>query len=321
MAKGLGNINIASPADSDQESSVASNIRDFKECVKTPMQVEHTNAGIHSKLTLFAHVVKSVDYEVLAADVGTMFISDNATPITFTLPAANSVASGKYFLFRKISSGSTVTIEANSGSDYINGGASTVMSTQYTMLMLISDGINDWALADISGKAASAAESRLIKTADESVVSTTALFADTHLLFAVGANENWLFDAVLFYTSALGIPYGIRFDFTIPSGASGYYMYISGPKRNINTGIHVNNGYGQTLTYADPHNPVGAVTGLTTIGGSYASATGEYNWVRISGSILNGATAGNVQLRWSQMTSIGTNLTVLAGSSLSAKRA
>ena len=49
------------------------------------------------------------------------------------------------------------------------------------------------------------------KTADQSVTSSTALVDDTHLTFAIAANEEWIFQLALWQSTGAG---GMKFQMT-----------------------------------------------------------------------------------------------------------
>lgn len=124
------------------------------------------------------------------------------------------------------------------------------------------------------------------KTADESVASSTTFQDDDHIKFWVGANESWAFNLVMRGTAnASG---GIKLRFTVPSGATC-------------------NGLAQITSYLTSTN-VDWTTGTSTL-----ATLATTNLGGIFGYVVNGSTAGWVQLQFAQNTSFGTNTTIMKG--------
>lgn len=133
------------------------------------------------------------------------------------------------------------------------------------------------------------------KSADESLTSNAVLQDDDELLFAIGANEIWVFQFNLLYTT-LATP-DIQLAVTAPTGAT--CDYAGG-------GVDVASGAGST-----------ACGGAITVTAGSATANDP---LYLSGTIANGSTAGTVRLQWAQNTSNSNATTVHRGSSLSAFR-
>jgi len=148
------------------------------------------------------------------------------------------------------------------------------------------------------------------KTGDESLNTSTALQADDELLFAIGANEVWEFEFVVYY---LGNTTGeFRCGLTFPTTPTEISYDLFGPMQGT-----VANGAGtstDTTALTMLHSTSSAVAGQP-FGADTNQAT-----VRLRGYVRNGANAGNVTLMWAQETSNGTNTTVKAGSFLTARR-
>jgi len=70
-------------------------------------------------------------------------VGNPASNATYTLPAASSVPAGRMFVFKRISSGTTITI-SRSGSDTIDGATSKTLGSQYAVLAIASNGSNGW---------------------------------------------------------------------------------------------------------------------------------------------------------------------------------
>ena len=133
------------------------------------------------------------------------------------------------------------------------------------------------------------------KSADESLTSNAVLQDDDELLFAIGANETWVFQLNLIYTT-LATP-DIQIAVTAPSGAT--CDYAGG-------GIDMADGAGSTTC--------GGAVAVT--GGSATANSPLY----VYGAIVNGSTAGTVRLQWAQNTSNSNTTTIHQGSSVSAFR-
>lgn len=137
------------------------------------------------------------------------------------------------------------------------------------------------------------------KTADESVISSTTLQDDDHLIFAIAANEEWIATFELAIGAAF-VSTGFKAAITVPSGAT---LEADG-----------------TLVTETSN----TISGTTTTSGSNilanTSGAAANAVVHISCWVLNGANAGNVTLQWAQNTSNGTNLTVRKGSFMQATR-
>jgi hypothetical protein len=133
------------------------------------------------------------------------------------------------------------------------------------------------------------------KSADQSVTSSTTLVNDTHLKFAVAANETYIFQLWLFTYAADGTP-DIKVTCTGPSGST--VLWSSS----------------QVIFNA------AAATTLTSVNTSGVSADlfvdANNRAIQLYGTISNGATAGDLQFQWAQNTSSANSTTVKAGSSI-----
>jgi hypothetical protein len=131
------------------------------------------------------------------------------------------------------------------------------------------------------------------KSSNQSVTSSTTLVNDSQLKFAIAANETFIFNVWLWVYTADGTP-DIKLTMTGPSGSTLYWS----PSTYYAT--------------ADGTNALGTVNAGTVTLNAFSDAN-ERNQLYF-GSILNGGTAGDVQLQWAQNTSSGTATTVKAGS-------
>ncbi len=112
----------------------------------------------------------------------------------------------------------------------------------------------------------------ICKTADQIVHDSIVLVNDTHLLYAIGANEVWRFVAALLHRANPAADIDITF--TIPVGG------------NLNWG----------LTPVQQGSIAGTEVRIPT------SAGANLRLDFIHGIIRNGATPGNLQLQWAQGT-------------------
>ena len=134
------------------------------------------------------------------------------------------------------------------------------------------------------------------KTANQTVNNSIVLVNDTALLFAIAANEVWEFTLIPIHNS--GTTPDIKFCIIGPAGASAYYI-----------AVHENSLGAVALDR-------GILGDEITFGGTASNRiTGT-----IKGIVINGATAGNLQLQWAQATANASNTIVLANSCLIANR-
>ena len=131
------------------------------------------------------------------------------------------------------------------------------------------------------------------KSSNQSVTSSTTLVNDSQLKFAVEANTTYLFNIWLWVYAADGTP-DIKLTVVGPSGSTLYWS----PSTYYAT--------------SDGTNALGTVNAGTVTLNAFVDAN-ERNQLYF-GSILNGATAGDVTLQWAQNTSSGTATTIKAGS-------
>lgn len=161
-------------------------------------------------------------------------------------------------------------------------------------------GANDTVLTAASGEAtglkwAAAAGSsswtEVLKTADESVTSSTAQQNDDHLLFTAAANKNYEIDAFLVGTDTAGN--GFNFEWVEADGTF-HLLY-----------------YGISVTSAIAFTACTHATGVATI-----NVAGGNFFVRFTGVLRAGGAGGTFRLKWAQSFSSGTSVTLLNGSSL-----
>ena len=133
------------------------------------------------------------------------------------------------------------------------------------------------------------------KSADQTVTSSTTLVNDTHLKFAVAANETYIFQAWLYTYAADGTP-DIKVTFTGPSGSTVLWS---------SSQVIFNAGGATTLTVVSP----GATAADLFVDANLRA-------IQLYGTISNGATAGDLQFQFAQNTSSANGTSVKAGSSI-----
>lgn len=139
---------------------------------------------------------------------------------------------------------------------------------------------------------------RALKTADQSLATSTVLTADTALLFAVAASESWQFDFSLYVThSSIG---GLDVAVTCPAAAS--ILYNAFPTTIL---LHPNSG---------------VVTSGGRITVVQSGLGGTQSVIKVSGTVVNSTNAGSVTLQFSQDASDATATIIKANSSLVATR-
>lgn len=120
------------------------------------------------------------------------------------------------------------------------------------------------------------------KTADETVTNSDAFQDDDTFVFALGASEAYYFRLSVVIDSELATDF--KFEFTSPAGS--------------------------TINYQNGTTYINASGGDVTV-----TCSTDKRWItQIFGSVINGATAGNLQFRWAQAAADVTNTIVCAGS-------
>lgn len=128
------------------------------------------------------------------------------------------------------------------------------------------------------------------KTADETVNNSNTLQNDDELLFAIGASEIWVVDAVLYLVGKAAAD--VKFKATVPTSSAG--------NANIRGNAGSESAVDATITHSLSDDSV------TSIG---------CKWL-----VVASTTAGNFQLQWAQNAADATNLTMKIGSHLVAHR-
>lgn len=153
--------------------------------------------------------------------------------------------------------------------------------------VVIKDGLVDGVdVSAISGGGPTFA----VKTADETVASSTTLQDDDHLSLAVGTNEVW---AVEFYLSTLCFgSVGFRYAFTGPAGMTGRMNSVAYDD-------------GQVVSVQSSTNLTSALLHTTV---------SNMDRVRVTLLLRTAGTAGTLQFKWAQETSGVGDCTIFADS-------
>lgn len=135
------------------------------------------------------------------------------------------------------------------------------------------------------------------KGADETVNNSSALQADDDLVFAVGAQETWVVEYFIIYSSATTAD--MLFDIQTPTGTSGFGSVLgrdTGGTESVFISLNQDESW--------------------ILGGNGAAST----LAHIKITLIIGNTPGNVTFRWAQNAAEVSNTNVKTGSNLIAQR-
>jgi hypothetical protein len=233
-------------------------------------------------------------------DYGCTFLLSST--FTQTLTAAATLADGWHCYVRNNGSG-VITVDPNS-TETIDGGL--VLTLNPGEGCRISCNGTAFTTQGLAWKIVKR------KTADESVSGSTTLQDDDHLLFPIGASEEWIAD---FYVAAdedaAGGQTGIKIAINAPSAAT--IMVLAAVIANPSTPDPTKN---QAVTKTTT--TIAAALDFTTTIFNYSAVVG-YS-ISIHVWILNSTNAGNVTLQWCDSTATGTTLKFRKGSHMIANR-
>ncbi len=142
----------------------------------------------------------------------------------------------------------------------------------------------------------------IFRTGDSNTTSNATFVVDDTLLWAVGANDRWLFEGFMTFTAVDGAGAAttadIKMGWTVP--ASGTMQH-----GNLATTSSSFGGYGQGLIGQTPVALRTAAQATSSVGA--AAATFGYS---VSGFYTGGGTAGNVNFEWAQATTNAATLQI-----------
>jgi hypothetical protein len=226
-------------------------------------------------------VARSSNTVLALGDHGKTFVFTST--FTQTLTAAATLGDGWMALVRNDGTG-VITIDPNSA-ETIDGTATLTLFP------------GDSCAIQCNGSAFKTVGHRrsltLRKTADQSF-SSTSLANDSEIAFAIGANEEWCATGI-FDIADTGVQGAIA-AITVPSGAS------------MKLGVKIVSAAGSSAGY-----------GISSTSG-VGNGTGGSQRTELHMWIQNGATPGNVQLQWAELSPPGLSITVRKGSFLVADR-
>jgi len=150
------------------------------------------------------------------------------------------------------------------------------------------------------------------KTANETMVSDTALQNDNHLKFTMGANEDWAIELFLYYTAPWNAG-DFKAAWTHPTGSTFKWGGHRISTAVTSSGGNVNSTAEQAGVSGSAHLAGGAMSGA--IGG-----IAEMCLWRMRGKYEGGANAGDLQLQWAQNVTDTETVTVYVGSTLRVMR-
>jgi hypothetical protein len=136
------------------------------------------------------------------------------------------------------------------------------------------------------------------KTSDETVNNSSTLQDDDTLLAALAASEVVTFQCFIIFDS--GTTPNFKAAFTVPGGATIVYNWSSGI--SIDTSL------------AAGRENTASASGTALVWGGYG--VGSKAAATLTGTVINGATPGNLTLQWAQNTANASNTKVYAGSFL-----
>jgi hypothetical protein len=143
-----------------------------------------------------------------------------------------------------------------------------------------------WDLMASEGDAAPA-ETKVRKTASESVVNSTTLQDDDQLRFTIAAGESWAFEMMVIATCPASNNRDIKIAFTVPAGAT-IRWGASGPTVAVKAGSLL----GDSGNYAVATGPGPLVYGV---------ANGAVpTFIHITGVVVAGGSGGDVRMQWAQ---------------------
>ncbi len=132
---------------------------------------------------------------------------------------------------------------------------------------------------------------RVVRTADTTITTDTTLGDDLQLKATLDISKHYHFELKLWHQSHTTPDF--KFDFTLPSGATGDYAVTAyDPLISSNTVAH----------------------NITSVIATTTSNVTQYSV--ITGRIIMSTTAGQIVFRWAQNTSSGSDTIVLKGSTL-----
>jgi hypothetical protein len=142
------------------------------------------------------------------------------------------------------------------------------------------------------------------KPTAETVSSNSTYQDDDNIALSIDAGGVYQYELLLMVNHAGGANAGFKAKFIAPSGATAYSHVFR--NYNNNSTFYLVNQVNTLVLNGEP----GVITG-----------SGDYNVLKATGVVINGSTAGTLQLQWAQYTSTAINTSVMAGSYLKLTKA
>lgn len=152
---------------------------------------------------------------------------------------------------------------------------------------------------------------RVVKSADESLTSTTTMQDDDELRFTVEAGESYVFDLAVLLSHASSSGVDAKVGFTFPSGSMLFMAAGMDPSAT--------SGYDNQGKWAGQNQTQTSGGSTVTVGVAAQIGSTDGTTVLIKGSFVASA-SGTVKLRWAPNASSGTPMKLKAGSFLVAER-
>jgi hypothetical protein len=143
-----------------------------------------------------------------------------------------------------------------------------------------------------------------LKTADETVTSSTTAQNDDHLLVPLLASTKYWVEFFIIYDAVQAAD--LKIQWSVPAGSTLRWTH-GGLGTSVTTTI------GEVSRLFRDHTQIGTIGGPSASGGTLAVVSGE-GWIDVGG------TPGNLQFQWAQNASNATGAVVKANSLLIAQR-
>lgn len=243
------------------------------------------------------------------SDTGRLYVSNGTAPASASwkqIPAegASFLSAFTYAGAVSLNSSLAVTGATTLSSTLAVTGAATLSSN-----LSVAGSASVTGNATISGDLAVTGIGRevfAIKSANESVTSSTTLQDDDHLTVSISATGTYTFDLTLFVAAGDSAA-DIKAGFTFPTGTCHF----------VGTGPHTGAITSGTSGVGEYFAITSATSGTSFLG--YGISSGATIGIRLRGVLIATAT-GTLKLQWAQVTSSGTATTVLAGSHMTVNR-
>jgi hypothetical protein len=255
------------------------------------------------------------------SDTGRLYVSNGTAPASASwkqIPAegASFLAAFTYAGAVSLNSTLAVTGATTLGSTLGVTGATTLSSTLAVAgAATLSSNLSVAGSASVTGNtnvggnlSVTGIGQRLfsIKSANESVTSSTTLQNDDHLSASIGATGTYTFDVFLLVNSGDSAA-DLKVGFSFPTGT----CHFGGTGGHIGAYTTGTSGVGEYFAIAS------ATSGTSFLG--YGVSSTAVTWVRLTGTFIATAT-GTLRVMWAQVASSATATTLLAGSWMRVER-